>query len=213
MSWRLVATEPRPAPPPMTATINSWSHRLLVYLNPLATLIDDSRLWFSAAAATLVAVSSQFSSADWRHPFVLGTLALVLAYASALFFGDRPGVRAGAARGIGTAACLLSFQLLLLAVFVPDAAHVDELHTGLDGGPQLNPLQVVLVGAGNALVGWAISSSALPRCEGRSHLLPPRDGRRPTAHTTTRPSGWPRSYPGPYPLPTAAHAAFSLHAG
>ena len=100
---------------------------VLVCMNPL----DDSRLWFTAAAATLVAVSSQLSSADWRHPFVPGTLALVLAYTTALFFGDRPGVRAGAARGVGTAACLLSFQLLLLAVFVPDAAHLDELDTKL----------------------------------------------------------------------------------
>jgi hypothetical protein len=166
----------------MTATAKSWPHRLLVGLNPLATFINDSRLWFSAAAATMVAVSSQLSSADWRHPFVPGTLALVLAYAAALFFGDRRTVRAAAAQGVGTATCLLSFQLLLLAVFVPGAAHLDDLLTGLDAGRQLNPLRVVLVGAGNVIVGWAISSSPLPRCEGRPHL-PPRDGPRPTAHT------------------------------
>ena len=172
----------------MTATGKSWPHQLLVCMNPL----DDSRLWFTAAAATLVAVSSQLSSADWRHPFVPGTLALVLAYTTALFFGDRPGVRAGAARGVGTAACLLSFQLLLLAVFVPDAAHLDELDTKLDGDRQPNPLRVVLVGVGNVIVAWAISSSPLPRCEGRSHLLAPREGPRSTAHTATRPTAWPR---------------------
>ena len=190
LSWQSVARSPPPPPPPppMTATGKSWPHQLLVCMNPLA-FIDDSRLWFSAAAATLVAVSSQLSSADWRHPFVPGTLALVLAYATALFLGDRPGVRAGAARGVGTAACLLSFQLLLLAAFVPDAAHADELHTKLDGGRQLNPLRVVLVGVGNVIVAWAISSSPLPRCEGRSHLLAPREGPRSTAHTATRPTG------------------------
>ena len=148
----------------MTATGKSWPHRLLVYLclNPLTSFIADWRLWLGAAAATMVAVASQLSTAVYT-PFFFGTLALVLACATVLFYGHRPNVRAGAARGFSVAVCLLPVQLLHLAVSDPSAALVDELHTVLDGGWQLNPLRVVMVGVGNFLVGWAISSSPLPR--------------------------------------------------
>lgn len=147
----------------MTASGKSFPHRLLVYLclNPLTSFIADWRLWLGAATATMVAIASQLSATI--APFVFGTLTAAIACAIALLYGHRPGVRAGAARAFSMASCLVPVQLLHHAVSDPSAALVDDFHIVLDGGWQLNPMRVVMIGVGNFLIGWAISSSPLPR--------------------------------------------------
>ena len=148
----------------MTSGGKRWRERLLVYccLNPLASFIADWRLWLGAATATMMAVASQLDTNVYT-PFLFGTLGLFLSCAYVLLTGAT--VRDGAARAFSVAVVLVPVQLLHLAVSNPSTALVDELHIVLGGGWQLNAQRVALVGCGNFLVGWSLSSSPLPRLE------------------------------------------------